>query len=55
MKYNPCIKYIIYMPYNQYRIYQKLNIHMKNISGSQELNEDKVIYIIFESDKICYY
>lgn len=43
------------MLYGQYRLYQKLNTHMKNISGSQELNEDKVIYIISEGDKICYY
>lgn len=28
---------------------------MKNISESQELSEDKVIYIISEGDKICHY
>ena len=55
MKIQSMYKVYWYMLYNQYRVYQKLNIHMKNISGSQELNEDKVIYIISEGDKICHY
>lgn len=55
MKIQSMYKVYWYMLYNQYRVYQKLNIHMKNISESQELNEDKVIYIISEGDKICHY